>query len=391
MVSVDKNQTNAGAAILVQSDLGKPGDTAKIEFYYDANKNGIDDDGSAWTSIALVKDGGTNSLIQGTTGQIEYRWVPASDLPTGHYLIRVTDSDNSTPKVTGVDLSSPATPQVSFLVDGSTTGQVKPAGFVQVQADVSNNCALCHSGDPSTWNASSPGFDEQKMKAHVTADLSGLTGNASDTAVPAQMTLGHGLVGWNVQISPNLQEGAKVQAFIQVGEANLTISSHNATPASANATSNATTSNATNILTNATQSNTTLTITGISQPSYVNNLVAVNVTVLNRGADPANSTFLVFQGLPKEISVDNGGAFDIGSNSTAVFAVKIAAGSGASGNYDLKFQATSGNLTSENRTIPIQIGSASAAAKSGSPIPGFEAGFVVVGLVIAAYIVTRRR
>ena len=389
MVSVDKNQTNAGAAILVQSDLGKPGDTAKIEFYYDANKNGIDDEGSTWTSIALVKDGGTNSLIQGTTGQIEYRWVPASDLPTGHYLIRVTDSDNSTPKVTGVDLSSPATPQVSFLVDGSTTGQVKPAGFVQVQADVSNNCALCHSGDPSTWNASSPGFDEQKMKAHVTADLSGLTGNASDTAVPAQMTLGHGLVGWNVQISPNLQEGAKVQAFIQVGEANLTISSHNATPT--NATSNATTSNATNILANATQSNTTLTITSISQPSYANNVVTVNVTVLNRGADPANSTFLVFQGLPKEISVDNGGAFDIGSNSTAVFAVKIAAGSGASGNYDLKFQATSGNLTSENRTIPIQIGSASAAAKSGSPIPGFEAGFVVVGLVIAAYIVTRRR
>jgi PGF-CTERM protein len=391
MVSVDKNQTNAGAAIIIQSDLGKPGNTAKIEYYYDANKNGIDDDGSTWASIAQVQDGGTNSLIQGTTGQIEYRWVPASDLPTGHYLIRVTDSDNSTPKVTGVDLSSPATPQVSFLVDGSTTGQVKPAGFVQVQADVSNNCALCHSGDPSTWNASSPGFDEQKMKAHVTADLSGLTGNASDTAVPAQMTLGHGLVGWNVQISPNLQEGAKVQAFIQVGEANLTISSHNATPASTNATSNATTSNATNILKNATQSNTTLTITGISQPSYVNNLVAVNVTVLNRGADPANSTFLVFQGLPKEISVDNGGAFDIGSNSTAVFAVKIAAGSGASGNYDLKFQATSGNLTSENRTIPIQIGSASAAAKSGSPIPGFEAGFVVVGLVIAAYIVTRRR
>jgi len=391
MVSVDKNQTNAGAAILIQSDLGKPGNTAKIEFYYDANKNGIDDDGSTWTSIAQVKDGGPNNLIQGTSGQIEYRWVPTSDLPPGHYLIRVSDSDNSTPKVASVDLSSPATPQVSFLVDGSTTSQVKPAGFVQVQADVSNNCALCHSGDPSTWNASSPGFDEQKMQAHVTADLSGLTLNASDTAVPAQMTLGHGLVGWNVQISPNLQEGAKVQAFIQVTEANLTISSHNATPESTNATSNATTSNATNILANATQSNTTLTITGISAPSYAINSVAVNVTVKNRGAYPANATFLVFQDLPKEISVDNGGAFDIASNSTAVFPVKLSAGSGASGNYDLKFYATSGNLTSENRTIPIQIGSASAAAKSGSPIPGFEAGFVVVGLVIAAYVVTRRR
>jgi len=393
MVSVDKKEANAGAAILIQSDLGKPGDTAKIEFYYDANKNGIDDDGSSWTSIAQVKDGGSNNLIQGTSGQIEYRWVPASDLPTGHYLIRVSDSDNSTPKVAGIDISSPATPQVSFLIDGSTANTVKPAGFVQVQADVSNNCALCHSGDPSTWNSSNSGFSEQKMKAHVKADLSGLTGNGSDTAVPAQMTLGHGIVGWNVQISPYLQEGAKVQAFIQVTEANLTISSRNATEKDVNATSNATTSNATNILstTNATESNTTLTVTAISAPAFANDTVAVNVTVKNRGADPADGTFLVFQDLPKEISVDNGGAFDIASNSTAVFAVKIAATSGASGNYDLKFHATSGNLTSEDRTIPIQIGSARATAKSGSIIPGFEAGFVVVGLVIAAYIVSRKR
>lgn len=393
MISVDKKEANAGAAILIQADLGKPGNTAKIEFYYDANKNGIDDEGSSWTSIAQVTDGGPNNLIQGASGQIECRWVPASDLPTGHYLIRVTDSDNSTPKVAGVDISSPATPQVSFLIDGGTGSTVKPAGFVQVQADVSNNCALCHNGDPSTWNSSNSGFDEQKMKAHVKADLTGLTGNASDTAVPAQMTLGHGLVGWNVQVSPYLQEGAKVQAFIQVTEANLTISSRNATEKDINATSNATTSNATNILdtTNATESNATLTVTAISAPAYVNNSVAVDVTVKNRGADPANAAFLVFQDLPKEISVDNGGAFDVASNSTAVFAVKIAATSGASGNYDLKFHATSGNLTSEDRTIPIQIGSASATAKSGSIIPGFEAGFVVVGLVIAAYIVSRRR
>jgi len=391
MVSVDKNQTYAGAAILIQSDLGKPGNTAKIEYYYDANKNGIDDDGSAWTPIAQVTDGGPNSLIQGTTGQIEYRWVPASDLPPGHYLIRVTDSDNSTPKVAGVDISSPATPQISFLVDGNPTSRVNPAGFVTVQADVSNNCALCHSGDPSTWNSSSPGFDEQKMQAHVTADLSGLTGNASDTAVPAEFTLGHGLVGWNVQVSPYLPEGANVQAFIQVTEANLTISSHNATGEGANATSNATTSNATNILANATQSNTTLTITGISEPSYVNNSVVVNVTVLNKGADPALNTSLVFEDYPKEITVNNGGAADIASNSTAVFSVNIEAASSASGNYDLQFYATSGNLTSETRTIPIQIGNPTVAAKSGSPIPGFEAGFVVVGLVIAAYVVTRRR
>ncbi|MGZ4862910.1 MAG: PGF-CTERM sorting domain-containing protein [Halobacteriota archaeon] len=394
MVSVDKKVANAGAAILIQADLGKPGNTAKIEFYYDANKNGIDDEGGAWTSVAQVKDGGPNNLIQGTSGQIQYRWVPASDLPPGHYLIRVTDSDNSTPKVAGVDIGNPATPQISFLVDGSTATRVRPAGFVQVQADVSNNCALCHSGDPSTWTASSPGFDEQKMKAHVKADLSGLTANGSDTAVPAQMMLGHGIVGWNVQISPYIQEGAKVLAFIQVIEANLTISSHNATQQGANATSNATARNATNILneTSGAQSNTTLTITAISAPAYENNTVAVDVTVKNRGADLASSTFLVFQDLPKEISVDNGGAFDIASNSTAVFSVKIAASSGASGNYDLKFHATSGNLTSENRTIPIQIGNpAVAAAKSGNPLPGFEAGFVVAGLVVAAYIVSRRR
>jgi PGF-CTERM protein len=394
MISVDKKVANAGSAIYIQSDLGKAGNTAKIEYYYDANNNGIDDEGSAWTSIANVAGGGSNSLIQGSSSQIAYRWVPPSDLNPGHYLIRVTDSDNSTPKVAGVDLTSPATPQVSFLVDGSAATSVSPAGFVQVQANVSNNCALCHSGDPSTWNSSSTGFDEQKMKAHVTADLSGLTGSANDTAVPAQMTVGHGIVGWNVQISPYLKEGAKVLAYIQVIEANLTISSHNATTSKDNNVTGNRTANATNILneTESTKSNTTLTITAISAPAYDNSTVAVNVTVKNKGVAPAAATFLAFQDLPKDISVDNGGAFDIASDSTTVFQVKITASSSASGNYDLKFHATSGNLTSENRTIPIQIDSPSnSSAKSWNPLPGFEAPFVVAGLVIAAYVVSRRR
>jgi PGF-CTERM protein len=395
MISVDKTQVNAGGAVLIQANLGKPGDTAKIEYYYDANKNGIDDDGSVWTSIAVVKDGGANNMIQGTSGQIEYRWVPPADLATGQYLIRVTDSDNSTPKIAPVEITDPATPQISFLVNGTATDRVSPGGFVTVQADVSNNCALCHSGDPSTWSDSNASFDQQKMQTHVTADLSGLTGNPNDTAVPAEMMLGHGLVGWNVQLSPDLPEGAVGQVYIQVTQANLTISSHNAIQGS-NATGNATnaTSNATNILneTNATESNTTLTITAISAPAYQNGSVSVNVTVLNRGADTASSTYLVFQDLPKDISVDNGGAFDIASNSTAVFLVNITAASGASGNYDLNFHATSGNLTSENRTIPIQIGNPTvAAATSGNPLPGFEAAFAVVGLVIVAYVASRRR
>ena len=72
--------------------------------------------------------------------------------------------------------------------------------------------------------------------------------------------------------------------------------------------------------------------------------------------------------------------------------MNITAARGASGNYDLNFHATSGNLTSENPTIPIPIGNPTvAAATSGSPIPGFEAAFAVVGLVIIAYVVSRRR
>jgi hypothetical protein len=208
------------------------------------------------------------------------------------------------------------------------------------------------------------------------------------------MTVGHGIVGWNVQISPYLKEGAKVQAYIQVIEANLTISSHNPTTSEGNNATGNRTANATNILneTESTQSNTTLTITAISAPAYDNNTVAVNVTVKNRGTTPADATFLVFQDIPKDISVDNGGAFDIASNSASVFSVKIAASSSASGNYDLKLHAASGNLTSENRTIPIQIGNPTvSAAKSGNPLPGFDAGFVVFGLVIVAYVVSRRR
>ena len=399
MVSLNEKQVNAGGAVLIQANLGKVGDTAKIEYYSDYEKKGIDDDpGSVWTTIAVVNDGGQNNLIPGPSGQIEYRWVPPASLTPGQYLIRVTDSDNSTPIVAPIELTQPATPQISFLVNGTVVNRVSPGGFVQVSADVLNNCALCHTGDPSTWNASNPGFDQQKMAAHITADLSGLTGDPNDTAVPAEMMLGHGVVGWNVQLSKYLQQGAIGQVDIQVTQANLTISSHNAT-AQTNATSNATTnatanttSNATNILneTNHAESNTTLTITAISEPTYQNDSVAVNVTVLNRGTNTANSTYLVFANLPKDISVDNGGALDIASNSTAVFSVNITALTGASGNYDLSFHATSGNLTSENETIPIQIGNV-AASSSGNPLPGFQAVFAVAGLVVVAYVVSRRR
>ncbi|HEX7515402.1 MAG TPA: hypothetical protein VF393_07435 [archaeon] len=65
MITVDKKVANAGSAIYIQSDLGKAGNIAKIEYYYDANNNSIDDEGSAWTSIALVTGGGSNGLIQG--------------------------------------------------------------------------------------------------------------------------------------------------------------------------------------------------------------------------------------------------------------------------------------------------------------------------------------
>ncbi len=394
MVTTDKSSTNAGNAVIIQANLGKPGNTAKIEYYYDANKNGIDDDGSSWTSISQVQDGGSNSLIKGTSSGIAYRWVPTSDLPPGRYLIRVSDSDNSTPKIAPVDLTKPVAPQISFLVDGGSADRVKPGGFVTVQADVSNNCALCHSGDPSTWTAANSGFDEQKMKEHVKADLSGLSGKGNDTAVPAQMMLGHGIVGWNVAVSPYLQEGAQSRLFFIVTEANLTISSHNTTKEENNATSGATKKNETNILneTAAAESNATLTVTAISAPTYINDSAAVNVTVKNRGTTTANSTYLVFESLPKDISVDNGGVFDIASNATATFAVKITAASGASGNYDLRLHATSGNLSSETRTIPVQIGNPTAsAAKSKSPLPGFEIAFALVGLLGAAYVLTRRR
>jgi PGF-CTERM protein len=132
-------------------------------------------------------------------------------------------------------------------------------------------------------------------------------------------------------------------------------------------------------------------VTGISAPAYAGGSIGVNVTVMNKGADIANSTYLVFESLPKDISVDNGGAYDIASNSTAMFPVNVTVGSGVSGNYDLQFHAVSGNLTSENRTIPIQVGNpTAAAAKSKSPIPGFEVVAALVGLVIAAYVVSRK-
>ena len=105
--------------------------------------------------------------------------MPPAELAAGHYLIRVTGSDNSTPKIS---------PSISPIR--------RPRRF-RSWSTAASLLALCHSGDPSTWNASDPGFDQQKMQTHVTADLSGLTGNPNDTAVPAEVMLGRGLVGWN--------------------------------------------------------------------------------------------------------------------------------------------------------------------------------------------------
>ena len=81
-----------------------------------------------------------------------------ANLTTGQYLIRVTDSDNSTPKIAPVTITNPATTQISFLVDGKATTRVSPAGFVQVQADVLNNCALCHSWRPVDVECLEPQF-----------------------------------------------------------------------------------------------------------------------------------------------------------------------------------------------------------------------------------------
>jgi hypothetical protein len=136
----------------------------------------------------------------------------------------------------------------------------------------------------------------------------------------------------------------------------------------------------------------TLVVTAISEPTYVNDTVAVNVTVRNTGVNLANSTFLVFEDAPKEITINDGGAFDIAPNSYQVFTVKIAATIGASGNYDLKFHASSDNRTSETHTIPIQAGVAPVSVgKSPNVLPSFEVGFAVAALAIAAYTLSRRR
>jgi len=116
-VAIDKNTASAGDAVVIQANLGKPGDAAKNGYYYGANKNGIDDGGNSWTAISEVKDGSPNNLTKGTSGGMAYHCVPQSDLLPGHYLTRVSDSDNSTPSTVPIDLAQPASLQISFLVD----------------------------------------------------------------------------------------------------------------------------------------------------------------------------------------------------------------------------------------------------------------------------------
>ena len=91
------------------------------------------------------------------------------------------------------------------------TGLVKPGEQFSVSTEVTGNCRLCHTTDnPTTQN---PGVDEQKVKNAFSADLSGITGLSTDTAI-APDYVKHPLVQWIGIASKTLADNQTVNVTV---------------------------------------------------------------------------------------------------------------------------------------------------------------------------------
>jgi hypothetical protein len=90
-------------------------------------------------------------------------------------------------------------------------GLVKPGDYFSVSTLVTGNCRLCHTTDnPTTQN---PGVNQQQVEKAFSADLSGITGSSSDTAV-VPGAVHHLLVQWSGIASKTLADNQTVNVTV---------------------------------------------------------------------------------------------------------------------------------------------------------------------------------
>jgi hypothetical protein len=183
IIQLQPTTVNSGDRLIVQADMARNGSTVTLSYYYDKNGNGKDDDpGSSWVKIANVTDGGALDADNHTNGYILFSWM-TPQLSPGQYIIRVEDTYGPTRTTEFNVVNAPLNlvPAIYGAAGTSAQGLVNTGNSFSVITMVTGNCRLCHTTDnPTTQN---PGVNITSVDSLFSANLSQITGSATDTSV----------------------------------------------------------------------------------------------------------------------------------------------------------------------------------------------------------------
>ncbi len=183
LLQLEPTTVNSGDKVLVTANVAKNGSTVGLSYYFDANKNGKDDDGNSWVKIANVTDGGTNDAKNTSNGYIFFSWM-TPQLAAGQYILKVDDPNGPTRTSPFTVVTSPVhfAPTIYGPNSKSDAGRVVPGSSFSIIARPSGNCRICHLTDNPTRD--NPGVNVTATTKLFSADLSQITGYAGDTNVP---------------------------------------------------------------------------------------------------------------------------------------------------------------------------------------------------------------
>jgi PGF-CTERM protein len=212
IIQLQPNTISSGGRVLLTANLARNGSTATISYYYDVNKTGLAPEGATWVPIAQVTDGGANDSKNTSNGFIEYSWM-TPELSPGQYIIKVDDPHGPTRttllEVTNTPLT--LTPTIYGPAGLNDTGVVNPGNTFSVIVNVTGNCRLCHTTNTPTLQ--NPGINVTQVDNAFSSDLSQITGNPGDTAVPPDY-IHHQLVEWMDIASKTLADNQTVNVTV---------------------------------------------------------------------------------------------------------------------------------------------------------------------------------
>jgi PGF-CTERM protein len=195
IIQLQPTTISSGDRVLVSANVARNGSTVTLSYYYDKNGNGLADDaGSSWIKIANVTDGGANDADNHTNGYILFSWL-TPQLSPGQYIVKVVDpyGPTRTTELTVNNAPLNIVPAVYGAQGTSAKGLVNTGNTFSVIAMVTGNCRLCHQTDNPT--AQNPGVNYTAVESLFSADLSQITGSATDVSVQPNI-VHHMYVAW---------------------------------------------------------------------------------------------------------------------------------------------------------------------------------------------------